>query len=101
VETERPADPQAQGEAAAQTEVKTLPAQSTGKLLNVECTASPGALVNVTASGKPLKLHVGDTRHVLVMGADSFSCKWSELNVAVNYRETSDGTGELMSIELQ
>jgi len=106
VETERPADPQAQGEAAAQTEVKTLPAQSTpkfvkGKLVNVECTASPGALVNVTASGKPLKLHVGDTRHVLVMGADSFSCKWSELNVAVNYRETSDGTGELMSIELQ
>jgi len=106
IEAEHPADPQAQGEAAAQTEVKTLPAQSApkfvkGKLVNVDCTASPGAMVNVTASGKPLKLHVRDTTHVLLMGADSFSCKWSELKVAVNYRETSDGAGELISIELQ
>ena len=106
IEAEHPADPQAHGEAAAQTEVKTLPAQSApkfvkGKLVNVDCTASPGAMVNVTASGKPLKLHVRDTTHVLLMGADSFSCKWSELKVAVNYRETSDGAGELISIELQ
>jgi tetratricopeptide (TPR) repeat protein len=106
VEAEHSADPQAQGEAAAQMEVKTLPAQSTpkfvkGQLVNVDCTASPAAMLNVTASGKPLKLHVRDTRHVLVMGADSFSCKWSQLKVAVNYRETGDGTAELVSIELQ
>jgi tetratricopeptide (TPR) repeat protein len=106
VEAEHPADSQAQGEEAAKVEVKTLPAQSApkfgkGKLESVDCTATPGATLNVTVSGKLLKLHVSNTKRVLVMGADSFSCAWSGQKVAVNYRETADGAGELVSIELQ
>ena len=103
---EHPADPQAEGEEAGKTDVKTLPPQSAprfvkGKLVNVDCTNSPGATINVTEAGKLLKLHVSNTNHVLVMGADGFSCDWAAKNVAVNYRETGDGAGELMSIELQ
>jgi hypothetical protein len=86
--------------------VKTLPAQSApkfvkGKVENVDCKGSREATVNVSASDKRLKLHVSDTKYLLVMGADSFSCDWSGRKVAVNYRETGDGAGELVSIELQ
>jgi tetratricopeptide (TPR) repeat protein len=106
VEAEHPADPQTQGEDAAKTEVRTLAAQSApkfvkGKLESVDCSTSPGAIVSVTASGKLLKLHVNNTKHVLVMGADSFSCAWAGQKVAANYRETRDGAGEVVSIELQ
>lgn len=48
-----------------------------------------------------LKLHVRDTKHVVVIGADAFSCKWAYQNAAVNYRETGEGTGEVVSVELQ
>jgi tetratricopeptide (TPR) repeat protein len=106
IEAEHPQDPQAQGEEAAKVEVKTLPAQSApkfvkGKVENVDCKGSREATVNVSASDKRLKLHVSDTKYLLVMGADSFSCDWSGRKVAVNYRETGDGAGELVSIELQ
>jgi tetratricopeptide (TPR) repeat protein len=106
VEAEHPADPQTQGEEAAKTEVRTLAAQSApkfvkGKLESVDCSASPGATVSITASGKPLKLHVSNTKRVLVIGADAFSCAWAGQKVAVNYRETGDGAGEVVSIELQ
>jgi Flp pilus assembly protein TadD len=105
-EAEHPANAQAEGEEAAKAEVKTLPPQTApkfvkGKLVSVDCVSSPGAMVSVTAGGKPLKLHVSNTKHVLVMGADGFSCDWTGKNVAINYRETGDGAGELMSIELQ
>jgi tetratricopeptide (TPR) repeat protein len=105
-EAEHPANAQAEGEEAAKAEVKTLPPQTApkfvkGKLVSVDCVPSPGAMINVTAGGKPLKLHVSNTKHVLVMGADGFSCDWTGKNVAINYRETGDGAGELMSIELQ
>jgi hypothetical protein len=39
--------------------------------------------------------------HAIVIGADNFSCKWTNQRVAVNYRETGETEGTLVSIEIQ
>jgi hypothetical protein len=44
---------------------------------------------------------VADIKHVLVIGADAFSCAWVNQKVAVNYRETDQDAGEVVSIEVQ
>lgn len=42
-----------------------------------------------------------DYKHLVVIGADQFSCSWSGRRVAVNYRQTQPGRGELVSLELE
>jgi hypothetical protein len=44
---------------------------------------------------------VRDTKHALVLGADAFSCDWKKQKVAINYRESGEATGIVVSIELQ
>jgi hypothetical protein len=46
-------------------------------------------------------MHVSDSKHAVVIGADEFSCSWKKEKVAVNYRETGDATGNVVSIEVQ
>lgn len=108
VEAEHPADQEEQVKSAENGQVRavTLPAQTSprfvkGKIASVDCGAVPGAMLSLATAGRTLKLHVGDTKHVLVIGADTFSCAWSNQRAAVNYRETGEGTGEVVSVELQ
>lgn len=87
-------------------EIVILPAQPApqfvkGNLVKVDCRTPPEATMNVAAGGKVIKLHVADTKRVLMMSSDTFSCDWSNRKVGVNYRETGDGTGEVVSVELQ
>jgi Flp pilus assembly protein TadD len=72
-----------------------------GSVASVDCDASPGATLNLKAGARTLKLHVPDTRHVIVIGADGFSCSWTNQKLAVNYVETRPGEGQVMSIEVQ
>jgi len=72
-----------------------------GKLLNIDCSARPSALMTVLAGNKTWKMKVADTAHAIVIGADSFSCSWTNQKVALNYRETREGEGSVVSIELQ
>jgi hypothetical protein len=44
---------------------------------------------------------VADTNHLILIGADQFSCAWSKQKVALNYRETSEGEGTVVSLEIQ
>jgi hypothetical protein len=44
---------------------------------------------------------VRDTKHALVLGADAFSCDWKKQKVAINYRETGNASGTVVSIEVQ
>jgi hypothetical protein len=46
-------------------------------------------------------MQVADSKHVLVMGADEFSCAWNQQKVALNYSETGDAAGRVISIEVQ
>jgi Tfp pilus assembly protein PilF len=97
---------QEQSDRPEQVEAVNLPAQAPthflhGKLVSVDCSRAPGAELNLAIGAKTLNLHVDDTMHVVVMNAEAFSCDWTNRPVVVNYRETTDGTGEVVSVELQ
>jgi hypothetical protein len=55
------------------------------------------------SGGRLLKLHVGDTNHLVLLGSDNFSCDWKNRAVAVNYRDRQDkdGDGDVVSLEMQ
>jgi hypothetical protein len=72
-----------------------------GKLAGVDCAALPQALLVVESRGQSFKLHINDTKHVVLLGADDFSCDWKNKNVALNYRERKDGDGDVVSLEIQ
>ena len=72
-----------------------------GTLSNVDCSTPPLATLTVVAGAKTLKMKVTDTNHVILIGADKFSCAWNKQKVALNYRETSDGEGSVVSLEIQ
>ena len=71
-----------------------------GKLVAVDCSASPQAVITIAVGGKSLLMHVRDSDHAVLIGADQFSCDWKSRNVAVNYRERPDGTGDMISLEM-
>jgi len=72
-----------------------------GKLVSVDCSAAPQALLTVAAGAQSVKLHIRDSAHVILLGADGFSCEWKGKSVAVNYRERPDGEGDVVSVEIQ
>lgn len=72
-----------------------------GKLTAVDCSAAPQALLTVLSGGRSLKMHIGDSKHVVVIGADELSCDWKNKSVAINYRERQDGDCDVVSLEVQ
>jgi Tfp pilus assembly protein PilF len=72
-----------------------------GKLMSVDCTAPPEALLTVVSGTTTWKMKVADSGHVVLIGADNFSCDWNKKKVALNYRETSPGEGSVISLEIQ
>jgi hypothetical protein len=72
-----------------------------GKLLSVDCSSPPTAFIRVATGVKTWKMRVADTKHAIVIGADNFSCSWSNQAVALNYRVSGDSEGSVVSIELQ
>ena len=72
-----------------------------GTIANVDCTSSPGALMTVTSAGKRWLMQVRDSQHVLVLGGNGFSCDWKGQKVALNYRETGESSGTVVTIEIQ
>lgn len=72
-----------------------------GKLVSVDCSAPPAATLTVAAGAKTWTMVAKDRNHLALIGADAFSCEWKNQNVAVNYRETGEGSGEVLSLELQ
>jgi tetratricopeptide (TPR) repeat protein len=72
-----------------------------GKILSAECGTSPDAVITVAAAGKEWKLHIRDRQHVVLIGADQFSCEWKNRSVAANFRDGKSGEGEVISLELQ
>lgn len=72
-----------------------------GKLVSVDCSDPKEANLSLAVQAKTWKLHIKDRSHVLVLGADAFSCDWTNQKVAVNYRKTSETSGDIVSIEVQ
>ncbi len=72
-----------------------------GTLTSVDCTTPPLAVLNITSGTKTWKMKVADRSHLILIGADEFSCLWNKQKVAVNYRETAEGDASVISLEIQ
>jgi tetratricopeptide (TPR) repeat protein len=71
-----------------------------GKLVAVDCSKPPAALVMVTEGRRTWKLHTYDFKDVALVGADAFSCAWKNVPVSVNYKPGGSADGDLVSIEM-
>jgi len=72
-----------------------------GTVVSVDCSSAPLATLTVLSGARTWAMRVPDNKHVLVLGADEFSCSWNKQKVALNYRETGDAAGNVVSIEVQ
>jgi tetratricopeptide (TPR) repeat protein len=72
-----------------------------GRLIGVDCSSPLAAMLTVTSGANTWKLHARDRTRVIVIGADKFSCDWTNQRVAVNYHQTGERDGEVISVEVQ
>ena len=72
-----------------------------GMLIQADCSTSPSAVLTVVSGTKTWKIKIVDRNHLVLIGADEFSCSWNKQKVAVNYRETATGEGSAISLEIQ
>ena len=72
-----------------------------GKLLSVNCAQPPVAILTVSTGKQTMKLRTADYKALLLIGADEFSCTWSNRPVSINYKAGGKADGDLVSLELQ
>ncbi len=100
-------------EDAAKREEAEKAAQSTGKedtrptkfvkgrLVDVDCSQAPAAVLTVRAEGAELKLRAADYKSLLLIGSDAFSCEWHDVQVLVNYKAGGSANGDVVSLEVR
>ncbi len=103
---EKPASSAAVPAEASQATAASAPAHGPvlflkGTLKSVSCSPGAGATLIITSGAQSLTLRTADVKHAVVIGADSLSCNLANRRVAVNYRRSSPGNGELVSLELE
>ncbi len=72
-----------------------------GRLVAVDCSKAPAALLTVSSESGLLRLHADDYRSILLIGADDFSCEWRDRQVSVNYKPGAGPNGDLVSLEIR
>jgi hypothetical protein len=72
-----------------------------GRLVAVDCSLAPTAILTVAAEGVALKLRAADYKSLLLIGADEFSCAWQNRQVRVNYKPGGLADGDVVSLELR
>jgi tetratricopeptide (TPR) repeat protein len=80
---------------------KRAPKFFQGRLVGVDCSHSPAAVLTVASGGVVLKLRTPDYKSLLLIGADAFSCAWNDRSVSVNYRPGGVSDGDLVSLEVR
>jgi tetratricopeptide (TPR) repeat protein len=87
---------------AAETQPDRRPVQFLkGKLVSVDCTQSPAAVVTVLSGTRTLKLRTEDYKSLTLVGTEEFSCGWRNRAAAVNYKAGGKSNGDLVSLELE
>lgn len=71
-----------------------------GKLISVDCSQPPAAVVIFSSGVKTLKLKTPDYKSMTLVGANAFSCTWANRQVSVNYKAVGTDTGDLVSLEV-
>jgi tetratricopeptide (TPR) repeat protein len=72
-----------------------------GRLVGVDCSQAPAAMLTVSSGATVLKLRTADYKSLLLIGADAFSCDWSNRSISVNYKPGGMSDGDLVSVELR
>jgi tetratricopeptide (TPR) repeat protein len=72
-----------------------------GRLVGVDCSQSPAAILTVRSGASVLKLRTADYKSMLLIGADAFSCDWRDRSVSVNYKPGGASDGDLLSVEVR
>jgi hypothetical protein len=72
-----------------------------GRLVGVDCSQSPAAVLTVSSDGTVLKLRTADYKSLLLIGADAFSCDWKNRSISVNYKAGGPSDGDLVSVEVR
>ncbi len=72
-----------------------------GRLVDVDCSQSPAAVLTVTSGAVALKLRTADYKSLLLIGTDTFSCEWNNRSVSVNYKPGGMSDGDLVSLEVR
>jgi len=72
-----------------------------GKLVKVDCSQSPVAILTVKTNSRTLRLRAEDYKSLLLVGADEFSCEWNDRAVIANYKAGGKADGDLVSVEVQ
>jgi tetratricopeptide (TPR) repeat protein len=72
-----------------------------GRLIAVDCSQAPVALLTVSSGGKTMKLRTSDYKSLTLIGTDTFSCHWTDEAVSVNYKPGGKADGDLVSLELR
>ena len=72
-----------------------------GRLVGVDCSHSPAAVLTISSGGTVLKLRTANYKSLLLIGADTFSCEWNDRSVSVNYKPGGLSDGDLLSVEVR
>lgn len=72
-----------------------------GVLVSVDCSAAPAATLSISSAGKKWKMLAPQSKKLILIGADDFSCSWTNRKVSVNYRKTGNDQGNLVSLEFE
>ena len=72
-----------------------------GRLLDVDCSQSPAAILSVNVDGLELKLRAANYKSLVLIGADNFSCEWADRQVTVNYKPGGSTNGDVISLEVR
>jgi hypothetical protein len=72
-----------------------------GVLVSVDCSAAPAATLAISSGGKKWKMLAPQSKKLILIGADEFSCSWKSRKVSVNYRKSGDDLGNLVSLEFE
>jgi predicted Zn-dependent protease len=89
------------------TEVHTLPPSNDpvlfmkGVLVSVDCSATPAATLTISSGGKKWKMLAPQSKKLILIGADEFSCSWTNRKVSANYRRSGPDQGNLVSLEFE
>lgn len=72
-----------------------------GRIVSVDCSTPPQATLTLAAGNRTLKLRVADTRSLILIGADAFSCEWKGQRATANFKPGGKGEGDLVSLEVE
>ncbi len=96
------ADDENSDESPAQPQIDKRPIQYLkARLISVDCSQPPAAVLTVSSGGKTLKLRVPDYKSLSLVGEDQFSCDWRDRTVSVNYKAGGKADGDLVSLEMR